>query len=291
VQLSGAGTDNSQQTAFRYRVQNIGTSAQPNISVRLYFTTDGSNAASAYVLEKYYDQSGVATVSGPTLATGNIYYFTVNYGTASLAAGSSWEYQTALHLSSWGSTYNGTNDWWHTAGALPASYTDWLSVPAYVSGSRTWGNEPVTGPTNTPTATVVTNTPTRTPTATRTNTPTFTPTGVTNTPTRTPTPTNTVVTNTPTRTLTPTITPTQSTACSPVSALITAPFQFDGAGTFCWQISNLSFINSWNLVNLTINGVNFTNQYAPASSLPAKINGNWYISYTGNFPWSHFEAK
>jgi hypothetical protein len=25
--------------------------------------------------------------------------------------------------------------------------------------------------------------------------------------------------------------------------------------------------------------------------LPAKINGNWYISYTGNFPWSHFEAK
>ncbi|RPI94101.1 MAG: glycoside hydrolase family 5 protein [Chloroflexi bacterium] len=114
-----------------------------------------------------------------------------------------------------------------------------------------------------------------------TNTPTFTPTGVTNTPTFTPTGV----------TLTPTFTPTQSTACSPVSAIITAPFQFDGAGSFCWQISSLSYINSWNLANLTVNGVNFTNLYAPAGSLPARINGNWYISYTGNFPWSHFEAK
>jgi hypothetical protein len=114
-----------------------------------------------------------------------------------------------------------------------------------------------------------------------TNTPTFTPTGVTNTPTFTPTGV----------TVTPTFTPTQSTACSPVSAIVTAPFQFDGAGTFCWQISSLSYINSWNLANLTVNGVNFTNLYAPAGSLPVRINGNWYISYTGNFPWSHFEAK
>jgi endo-1,4-beta-xylanase len=177
VQISAAGTDNSQQTAFRYRVQNIGTSAQSNLSVRLYFTTDGSNAASAYVLEKYYDQSGVSTVTGPTLAAGNTYYFTVNYGTASLAAGSTWEYQTALHLSSWGSTYNGTNDWWHTSAAIPASYTDWVNIPAYVSGARTWGSEPTTGPTNTPSIT---------PTASRTNTPSATP-SRTNTPTVTTT--------------------------------------------------------------------------------------------------------
>ncbi len=178
VQISAGGTDNSQQTAFRFKVQNIGTSAQSNLSVRLYFTTDGSNAASAYVLEKYYDQSGVSTVTGPTLAAGNTYYFTVNYGTASLPAGSSWEYQTALHLSSWGSTYNGANDWWHTTTAIPASYTDWLSLPAYVSGARTWGNEPTTGPTNTPSIT---------PTASRTNTPSATPSR-----TRTPTVTTTL---------------------------------------------------------------------------------------------------
>ncbi len=273
VQLSGSGTDNNQQTQFRYRVQNAGTTAQSNLSVRIYFTTDGSNPASSYVLEKYYDQSGAATVSGPTQASGSTYYFTVNYGSTSLAAGGTWEFQTSLHLNNWGSTYVGTNDWWHTASALPASYTDWTTIPAYVSGGRVWGDEPVVGPTNTPT---ITFTPSRTPTAT------FTPTGVTNTPTRTPT-----------ATFTPTATLTQGPgACSPVTATIAAPFTQDGAGTFCWQTSNLgSFINSWNLASLTINGVNFTNQYVPSSSYPARINGFWYVSYTGNFPWSHFEAK
>jgi hypothetical protein len=77
-----------------------------------------------------------------------------------------------------------------------------------------------------------------------------------------------------------------------VSATITAPFTYDGSGTFCWQASNLgTFINSWNLANLTINGVSYTNTYVFTSSLPAKINGYWYISYTGSYPWSHFEAK
>jgi hypothetical protein len=272
VQVSGGGTDNGQQTQFRLRIQNTGTSARSNISVRLYFTTDGSNAASSYVLEKYYDQSGVATVSGPTQATGTTYYFTINYGTASLPAGGTWGFDTSMHLNGWGSTYVATNDWWHTSGTLPAAFSDWTTIPAYVSGAKIWGDEPVVGPTNTPT---------RTPTPSRTPTITFTPTGVTVTPSRTPT---------PTFTFTPTLTQGPG-ACSPVTATITVPFTRDGAGTFCWQISNLSFINSWNMTNLTVNGVNFTNQYASAGSLPAKINGFWYISYKGDFPWSHFEAK
>ncbi|RPJ26604.1 MAG: hypothetical protein EHM35_14765, partial [Planctomycetaceae bacterium] len=183
IQVMSGGTDNNQQSAFRYRVQNTGASALSNITVRIYFTTDGSNAASGYLLEKYYDQSGVATLSGPTQFSGTTYYFTVNYGTASLPAGQSWEYQTSLHLNSWGSTYSGTNDWWHGTGTLPASYSDWTTIPAYVSGGRVWGSEPggTPLPTFTPTRTNTpqgpTNTPTRTPT----------PGGPTNTPTRTPT--------------------------------------------------------------------------------------------------------
>ncbi len=142
-------------------------------------------------------------------------------------------------------------------------------------------------PTRTPTRTntpPITNTPTRTPT--RTNTP---PNGPSLTPTRTPTRTNTpLVTNTPTRTPTPG----SGSTCSPVNATISAPFVKDGAGTFCWQSSSLgTYINSWNMANLTVNGVNFTNLYVPASAYPAKINGYWYVSYTGNFDWSHFEAK
>ncbi len=42
----------------------------------------------------------------------------------------------------WASDYSGTNDWWHSTGMLPASYIDWINIPAYVSGSRVWGTEP-----------------------------------------------------------------------------------------------------------------------------------------------------
>jgi lysophospholipase L1-like esterase len=178
------------------------------------------------------------------------------------------------------------------------------------------------------TTTVPTSTPTRIPTATPTRTPTQvtgptntplpgasstrTPTqvtGPTNTPlpgassTRTPTqvtgPTNTPLpgaspTRTPTPNAGPTATPTQGTGstCSPVTATITAPFTQDGAGAFCWQSSNLgAYINSWNLVSLTVNGVNETNLYVASGSYPAKINGYWYVSYNSTVSWGHFEAK
>jgi hypothetical protein len=78
----------------------------------------------------------------------------------------------------------------------------------------------------------------------------------------------------------------------PVTSTITAPFVFDGAGSFCWQSSNLgTFINSWNTTRVAINGVNFTNVYVPASSYPAKISGFWYVAYSSSVAWGHFEAK
>jgi hypothetical protein len=91
--------------------------------------------------------------------------------------------------------------------------------------------------------------------------------------------------------VTPTPTP-GSGACSPVTGTVSAPYSYDGAGTFCWQIANIpNYINSWNLTSLKINGVDFSNIYAVPSSLPPKINGFWYVSYSGQYPWSHFEAK
>ncbi len=84
----------------------------------------------------------------------------------------------------------------------------------------------------------------------------------------------------------------QSTTCSPVTGTIAAPFSQDGVGSFCWQASDLGgYINSWNLDSLTVNGVSFTNTYAFSSALPPKINGYWYVRYTGSYAWSHFEAS
>ena len=104
------------------------------------------------------------------------------------------------------------------------------------------------------------------------------------TATRTRTPTQ-ATGSTATRTPTP-----GAGACSPVTSTIAAPFTFDGAGTFCWQSSNLgSFINSWNTASVTINGVDVTNRWVGSGSYPPSIGGFWYISYTGNFAWSHFD--
>ena len=134
---------------------------------------------------------------------------------------------------------------------------------------------------------VSTSTPVVAPTATRTITPTqivgpsSTPGGVTVTPSRTPTP---IVVASPTTG--------SSSTCSPVTSTITAPFSFDGAGTFCWQSSSLgSYINSWNTTSVAINGVNATNLYVASGSYPAKINGFWYVSYNSSVAWGHFEAK
>jgi endo-1,4-beta-xylanase len=121
-------------------------------------------------------------------------------------------------------------------------------------------------------------------TPTRTNTPSV----ITLTPTRTNTP-GSGPTNTPTRTATA---GSSGGTCSPVTSTITAPFTFDGAGTFCWQSSNLGgFINSWNTTSISVNGTNYTNLWAATSSLPAKINGFWYVSYSSSVGWGHFEAK
>jgi hypothetical protein len=70
---------------------------------------------------------------------------------------------------------------------------------------------------------------------------------------------------------------------------VSLPFTKDGAGEFCYVTSgNISYVNSWNMSLVEINGVDFTNKWS--NSMPARVNGNYYIRYIGQFPWSHFEA-
>jgi uncharacterized repeat protein (TIGR02543 family) len=75
---------------------------------------------------------------------------------------------------------------------------------------------------------------------------------------------------------------------NPVS--ISIPFVQNGAGEYCWvTTTEMAYINSWNLDELTINGVDFTNTWA-GNLPPANANGEWIIHYIGPFGWSHFEA-
>lgn len=284
VQLTG-NTDNNQQSAMNLRIRNIGTSPVSNVSMRVYFTLDGSQAASTYVLEKYYDQSSAATVSGPTLSSGSTYYFTINYGTASLAAGSSWDFNTALHLNNWANTYTSGNDWWRASGTLPASYSDWTTIPAYVNGIRSWGSEPDGGVTNTPTFTPTasrTSTPTMTATPTRTNTPqTGTPTH-TNTPTRTSTPTQTA-----TRTRTPTATVTPSTPTTAACTVTYSNLNDWGAGfTANVVIANngATAINGWTLAWSFSGNQNISNLWNGSHTQSGQSVSVTNLGYNGNIP-------
>lgn len=69
----------------------------------------------------------------------------------------------------------------------------------------------------------------------------------------------------------------------------TLPLTRNGAGEFCFVVSgNVSFINSWNMQLIEVNGVDFTNKWANA--LPPRINGNYYIRYVANVAWAHLEV-
>jgi prepilin-type N-terminal cleavage/methylation domain-containing protein len=77
------------------------------------------------------------------------------------------------------------------------------------------------------------------------------------------------------------------------STEISTPFIYDGAGDFYWKTNdtNWSYVNSWNLDLLEINGANYTNKYKNKSSIPAKPDGYWYIHYIGVYSDSHVEME
>jgi len=79
----------------------------------------------------------------------------------------------------------------------------------------------------------------------------------------------------------------QGNCNSPVT--VSLPFNKDSAGDFCYIITgNISYVNSWNMSLVEINGMDYTNKWS--NSMPARVNGGYSIHYVGQFPWSHFEA-
>jgi endo-1,4-beta-xylanase len=80
-----------------------------------------------------------------------------------------------------------------------------------------------------------------------------------------------------------------STSC-PSPATATLPLVIDGTGEFCRVTSgSITNVNSWNMQRVEINGVDYTNTWS--SQMPDRIDGNYYIQYVGEYPWSHLEVN
>ena len=73
---------------------------------------------------------------------------------------------------------------------------------------------------------------------------------------------------------------------------VTVPFTKDGAGDFTYVTSGtITYINSWSLQLLTVNGVDCTNIYKSTGQLPARINGAYTFHYVSAVAWGHFEIR
>jgi hypothetical protein len=77
----------------------------------------------------------------PAAKTGADYYLELGFTSAagSLAAGESIDIQLRASKSDW-SNYTQTGD--YSFNAAGTAYADWANIPAYISGSLVWGNEP-----------------------------------------------------------------------------------------------------------------------------------------------------
>ena len=79
-----------------------------------------------------------------------------------------------------------------------------------------------------------------------------------------------------------------ATVCSPATA-ISVPYAKDGVGDVCVVATSLcTYINSWNLTTLEVNGTSYLNTYVAASAI-APLNGSYTIHYVSTVSWGHFE--
>ena len=79
-----------------------------------------------------------------------------------------------------------------------------------------------------------------------------------------------------------------ATICSPATA-IGVPYAKDGVGDVCVVTNSLcTYINSWNLTTLEVNGTSYLNTYVAASSI-APLSGSYTIHYVSTVGWGHFE--
>ena len=79
-----------------------------------------------------------------------------------------------------------------------------------------------------------------------------------------------------------------ATVCTPTRT-VSGPFAQDGAGDLCFQTTNLcTYINSWNLSTLEVNGTSYLNTYVFSNTI-APVSGNYIIHYVSTVAWGHFE--
>jgi hypothetical protein len=71
------------------------------------------------------------------------------------------------------------------------------------------------------------------------------------------------------------------------------PFTHDGPDNTSYFFSGDlgNFVNSWNNIEVNVNGVDITNAYMGFWDYPAQVDGGYYLFNHGQYPWSHIEVR
>ena len=70
------------------------------------------------------------------------------------------------------------------------------------------------------------------------------------------------------------------------------PYSRDGVEDACYFFGGSagSYVNSWNMTEVNLNGQDITNSWLGSSNYPAPVDGGYYLYVQGSFPWSHVEV-
>ncbi|MCX7747377.1 MAG: PA14 domain-containing protein [Clostridia bacterium] len=161
VQIFNSYTESPIGTLYpNLRIYNTGTDSisLPMVTLRYYYTIDDEYPQNFFC---DFSSIGAANIAGnyvklPTPVSGADYYLEIGFksGAGNLAPGAYVDVHTRIAKADW-SDYTQTNDYSFHSSAI--EFTDWQYVPAYISGTLVWGNDPaplsMPGATTTPTPT------------------------------------------------------------------------------------------------------------------------------------------
>lgn len=52
-----------------------------------------------------------------------------------------------------------------------------------------------------------------------------------------------------------------------------------------------TYLNTWEMAEVSLNGVDISNRWLSSGSYPAAVDGGYYLYVRGSYPWSHVEVR
>jgi hypothetical protein len=73
---------------------------------------------------------------------------------------------------------------------------------------------------------------------------------------------------------------------------VSAPFTSNGSANTCYFFDGSagSYVNSWNMTEVNLNGTDITNRWIGSFGYPSQVDGGYYLYINGAFPWSHVDV-